>query len=172
MLFMMTACSSRSNAPAPVGVGDPAPDFTAVDQDGGTILLSALHGTNVVLYFYPKDGTPGCTAEACSFRDSYEAFTDAGAVVIGVSGDTLERHREFAAQHQLPFHLISDADRALRTTYQVPKTLGLIAGRVTYVIDDKGVIRLVFNSQMDTQGHIDKALAALRSINALGAGNQ
>jgi peroxiredoxin Q/BCP len=165
-LLMTAACSPPSDARDAIDVGDLAPDFSATDQDGVEITLANFRGTNVVLYFYPRDGTPGCTAQACSFRDSYEAFTDAGAEVIGVSADTLERHREFAAEHNLPFHLLSDADGTLRRLYGVPKTLGLFAGRVTYVIDTGGVVRHVFSSQLKTGKHIEEALATLQAINA------
>lgn len=143
--------------------GDAAPDFTSTSHAGETISLSALRGTWVVLYFYPADDTPGCTAEACSFRDSYEAFTDAGAVVIGVSGNDTTSHTKFADKHRLPFSLLSDTDGSLRSSYGVKKSLGLLPGRVTYVIDPSGVVRKVFSSQLRATKHIDEALATIRS---------
>jgi peroxiredoxin len=100
-----------------------------------------------VVYFYPADDTPGCTAESCSFRDSHEDFVDAGAVVIGISGDSVESHKRFADKHNLPFTLLADADGAARGSWGVGKTLGLLPGRVTYVIDPEGVVRKVFSSQ-------------------------
>lgn len=142
--------------------GDPAPDFTLQDQHGESVTLSELHGKWVVLYFYPKDDTPGCTREACSFRDSHEDFADAGAAVIGVSRDDVDSHRAFAEKHRLPFTLVSDASGELRKTYGVPKTLGLLDGRVTYVIDPEGVVRHVFNSQLRASAHHDEALSAIR----------
>src|SRR5262245_30341866 len=118
-----------------IQIGDPAPDFTAQTQDGQTFQLSTLREQQtVVLFFYPADNTPVCTAEACAFRDSYTDFAEAGAVVVGISGDSLASHRTFAASHRLPFVLLSDADGSLRQKFGVPKTLGLFPGRVTYVI--------------------------------------
>ena len=144
--------------------GDAAPDFTSTSHTGETISLSALKGKWVVLYFYPADDTPGCTAEACSFRDSYEAFTDAGAVVVGVSGNDTTSHTKFADKHHLPFSLLSDTDGALRASYGVKKSLGLLPGRVTFVIDPSGVVRKVFSSQLRATKHIDEALATIRSV--------
>lgn len=145
-----------------IRVGDRAPDFSGTTQDGSVIRLSdVLKERAVVLFFYPRDGTPICTKEACSFRDSYQQFLDAGAEVIGVSGDVTEAHREFAEQHGLPFHLISDGNGSLRKAFGVPKTLGLFPGRVTYVIDRSGVVRLVFSAQFATEEHVRQALSAV-----------
>ena len=143
--------------------GKPAPAFTLTDGSGHKVSLSDFKGKNVVLYFYPKDDTPGCTKEACSFRDSYEAFRDAGAEVIGVSSDSAASHRSFAEKHRLPFALVADARGELRKRYGVPSTLGLLPGRVTYVIDRDGIVRHVFNSQLQATKHVDEALAALRA---------
>jgi len=116
--------------------GQAAPDFTAPRTGGGEFRLSEFRGKSaVVLYFYPKDETPGCTAEACAFRDSYEIFVDAGAEVVGVSGDSVDSHERFAEHHELPFILISDKGGALRRQYGVKATLGVWPGRVTFVID-------------------------------------
>ena len=147
---------------AKIAVGDHAPEFELPGVDE-TVRLTDHRGKWVVLYFYPADDTPGCTAEACSFRDSYEDFTDAGAVVIGVSGDSVDKHRGFAAKHGLPFSLASDGDGALRTAYGVGKTMGLLPGRVTYVIDPEGTVREVFNSQFRAKEHHQRALAAIGS---------
>jgi len=114
--------------------------------------------------FCPKDNTPVCTAEACAFRDSYEAFRDAGAEVIGVSADSDESHRKFAGRHRLPFHLVSDPDGALRSRFGVPKTLGLFPGRVTYLIDRQGVVRHVVSSQLQAARHVDEMLATLKRL--------
>jgi len=118
----------------------------------------------LVLFFYPKDDTPICTKEACAFRDSYETFSAAGAEVIGISSDSAASHRAFAARHKLPFLLASDADGSLRKAFGVPKTLGLFPGRVTYVVDRDGIIRLVFSAQLASQDHVTKALAAVSAI--------
>jgi thioredoxin-dependent peroxiredoxin len=139
-------------------VGVTAPDFTAQAHNGETISLADFRGKkSVVLYFYPRDNTSVCTAQACSFRDSYEDFSAAGAVVIGVSGDSLERHQAFAAKKQLPFLLISDADGSLRQEYGVPNLIGLIPRRVTFVIDREGVVRHVFEAMFSSGPHIEGA---------------
>jgi peroxiredoxin Q/BCP len=145
-----------------IEAGQPAPDFELPDAEGKRIRLADFRGKKaVVLYFYPKDDTPGCTAEACSFRDSYEEFSDAGAEVIGVSSDSASSHAKFAKRHKLPFTLLSDAKGEVRKKYGVPTTLGLLPGRVTFVIDKKGVVRHVFNSQLQATRHVSEALAAL-----------
>ena len=118
----------------------------------------------VVLYFYPKDDTPGCTKEACAFRDSFEEFRRLDAEVLGISSDSVESHRSFAMQHDLPFTLLSDGERKVRRLYGVPNTLGLFPGRVTYVIDEEGVVRHIFSSQLGMEKHVEEALKALRSI--------
>lgn len=150
-----------------VKVGDTAPDFTLSNQSGEKFRLSSLVGKNsIVLYFYPKDFSRGCTAEACAFRDSYEAFKQAGAEVVGVSSQSVESHDKFASLYKLPFILLSDEDQRVRKLYGVPTTLGVLPGRVTYVIDKKGIVRYVFNSQFNPTKHIEEALAILKTINA------
>jgi thioredoxin-dependent peroxiredoxin len=144
-------------------VGDNAPDFELPSQTGATVKLSDERGHWVVVYFYPADDTPGCTAEACSFRDNYEDFTDAGATVIGISGDSVESHVKFADKHNLPFTLLSDEDGELRKAWGVSKSLGLLPGRVTYVIDPEGVVRKRFSSQLRAKQHHHEALAAIRA---------
>jgi thioredoxin-dependent peroxiredoxin len=152
-------------------IGHQAPEFEKTTHKGETISLAKLRGGEgvgakaVVSYFYPKDETPGCTAEACSFRDAYEDFVDAGAVVVGVSADSLASHEQFAANHNLPFELISDEDGALRRAYNVPTSmLGLLPGRVTYVIDRDGKVQHVFNSQIQAKRHVKEALEVVRRI--------
>ncbi len=147
-------------------VGQTAPDFTLPDQHGTPTTLSELRGRWVVAYFYPKDDTPGCTAESCSFRDSFEDFTDAGAVVVGISSDSVESHEAFAAKHQLPFTLLADVEGRVRKEWGVGKTLGLLPGRVTYVIDPEGVVRHKFSSQFKPKAHIDDALRVIREGSA------
>lgn len=145
--------------------GDPAPQFTAMTHEGRQISLADFQGKNsVVLFFYPRDNTPICTQEACTFRDAYEDFVAAGAVVIGVSESSLESHRSFAATQRLPFLLVSDADGALRRAFGVPKTLGFLPGRVTYVIDREGIVRHVFNSQLQGQKHVEEALRIVKEL--------
>ena len=145
-----------------IEVGQKAPDFELPDAEGKRVRLADFKGKKaVVLYFYPKDDTPGCTKEACSFRDSYEDFQDAGAEVIGVSSDSATSHAKFAKRYKLPFTLLSDAKGEVRKKYGVPSTMGLMPGRVTYVIDKRGVVRHVFNSQLQATRHVSEALAAL-----------
>jgi peroxiredoxin Q/BCP len=136
--------------------GDSAPDFELPDRNG------AFRGNSaVVVYFYPKDDTTGCTIEACRFRDDYEKFKDAGAEVIGISDDSTESHGKFAAKYQLPFRLLSDAGGHVRRLYGVKKTFGIIPGRATYVIDRDGVLQRIFLSQAQPAKHVAEALDAL-----------
>ena len=148
-----------------IQVGDHAPEFTWSARTGEQIHLSDFRDKKVVvLFFYPKDGTAVCTKEACAFRDAYDAFVEAGAVVIGVSGDSAERHSAFATQHNLPFYLVSDRDGSLRQAFGVPKTLGLLPGRVTYVIDEGGIVRLVFSSAMTADRHVSEAIKVVGEL--------
>ena len=148
-------------------VGERAPDFTLPRADGTSFRLSdAVRRGAVVLYFYPKDETMGCVAEACAFRDEYDVFTEAGAEVVGVSADSSESHRQFAAHHRLPFVLLTDADGAVRKRYGVGKALGILDGRMTYVIDTKGVVRHVFSSRLQPTRHVAEALAIVRGLAA------
>jgi peroxiredoxin Q/BCP len=148
-----------------VKVGDKAPDFTLPSQLGDNVTLSEYFGKkNVVLYFYPKDESPGCTREACTFRDSYEELTSLGAEVIGVSSQSVESHRSFATHHGLPFILLSDAGNKVRQLYGVPSTMGIIPGRVTYIIDKKGVVRHIFSSQTQAEKHVEEAIETLKEL--------
>lgn len=146
--------------------GQQAPEFETTTHKGEPLSLAKFRGEKaVVLYFYPKDETPGCTAEACTFRDAYEDFVDAGAVVVGVSADSLDKHERFAANHRLPFELISDPDGTLRRKYDVPNSmLGILPGRVTYVIDREGKIAHAFNSQIQAKRHVKEALDVVKRI--------
>jgi peroxiredoxin Q/BCP len=149
----------------PPRAGDPAPDFELPDAGGALVRLSDFRGkAPVVLFFYPKDETPGCTRQACGFRDRFAAFREAGAVVIGISGDSGASHGRFAERHSLPFPLLSDADGAVRARYGVPRTLGLIPGRMTFVIDGDGIIRHAFSSQFRPSRHVNEALASLGRV--------
>ena len=150
-----------------IDVGDVAPDLALSTHNGEQITLADYQGKKaVVLFFYPKDGTPVCTKEACAFRDAYEEFCEAGAVVIGVSSDSSSRHQAFASNHRLPFVLASDKDSKARRAFGVPKSMGLFPGRVTYVIDREGIVRHVFSSQFAADRHVKEALEVIRKLGA------
>ncbi len=153
------------NMSGSVKVGDVAPDFTLKDQRGQTVSLKDFLGKNaVVLYFYPKDNSPGCTKEACKFRDSYEDFKDAGAEVVGVSSQSEESHSIFSTTFALPFILLSDEEGKVRELYGVKSSLGFLPGRVTYVIDKRGIVRHIFSSQLEPERHVEEALRVLRTV--------
>ena len=148
-----------------VKVGDTVPNFTLPSQAGEQVSLKNFIGERpIVLFFYPKDDTPGCTKEACAFRDDHEGFGKLDAEVIGISSDSVESHRSFAAKHDLPYTLLSDEEGKVRKLYGVPNTLGIFPGRVTYVIDREGIVRHVFSSQLGAEKHVEEALITLRSI--------
>ena len=141
-----------------LSIGSKAPDFVLRDQDGnGVHFADRIGKKTIVLYFYPKDFTGGCTQEACAFRDSYEVFKDAGAEVIGVSADAPETHHAFAEQHRLPFTLLSDPGSKVAEAYGLSKKFGFIPARTTFVIDRDGVIRHMFESMVNMGAHIDEA---------------
>lgn len=146
-----------------VKAGQAAPDFELPDQTGTNVRLSQFRGQSaVVLFFYPKDDTTGCTIEACTFRDEMPRFDAMGAKIIGVSSDSSESHARFAGKHDLTFTLLSDKGGRVRKMYGATGLLmGLIPGRVTYVIDREGIVRHVFSSQTAFRGHIEEALRAL-----------
>ncbi|TDN39525.1 peroxiredoxin [Hymenobacter sp. UV11] len=145
--------------------GDLAPDFALPTTTGSIFKLSEHRGHPVILYFYPKDGSSGCTKEACSFRDQYQDFTDLGAEVIGISSDDEQSHQQFTQKYQLPFPLLSDANGQLRKQYAVPRAvLGLLPGRVTYVLDGEGRVRYVFNSLNEATSHVLNAKDILRDM--------
>ncbi len=146
-----------------IDVGDAAPEVTLETHSGEQVALADYRGKNaVVVFFYPKDGSPVCTKEACAFRDAYEDFVEAGAVVIGISSDSAARHQAFASEHRLPFVLVSDKDGKARRAFGVPKSMGLLPGRVTYVIDKEGIVRRMFSSQLDAARHVRESLDAVR----------
>ena len=147
-----------------VKVGEQAPDFTLQDQNGTQISLKDFRGKAVVLYFYPKDDTPGCTVESCAFRDQYEVFKSAGAEVIGISGDSPESHQKFSSKHQLPFTLLSDKGNKIRQLYGATAAFGLFPGRVTYVINAEGLVQYIFDSMLNFKGHVEEALKQLQSL--------
>lgn len=147
--------------------GEKAPDFTLLTGTGELFnLATALKKNSIVLYFYPKDDTRGCTAEACSFRDQYEIFKEYGAEVVGISSDDSQSHQKFTAKYNLPFILLSDPGNNVRKQYKVPKTLGLIPGRVTFVIDKTGEIVYAFNSLSKPLEHVNGTLEILKKLNS------
>ena len=144
-------------------INDKAPLFKGIGYDGNEIKLSDYLGkSNVVLYFYPKDNSPGCTKEACRFRDEFDEFNKLNAIIIGVNRASVESHRRFKEKRNLPFNIISDADGEIYKSYEVKS--GLISERVTYVIDRNGVIREVYNSQLNYMKHPEIARTALEKI--------
>jgi len=147
-----------------LGVGDSLPDFTLEDQNGEMHSPASARGKWLVLFFYPKDDTPGCTAEACSFRDNAAVFEGLNAEVWGISGDDGVSHRRFATRHNLAFPLLSDRNNSLRRSMGVPKALGLLPGRVTYVVDGVGVIRHVFSNLLDGPAHVREAERILNTL--------
>jgi peroxiredoxin Q/BCP len=150
-------------------VGQEAPDFTAAIQDGTSLTLSDYHGEWVVLYFYPKDDTPGCTAQACNLRDGYQALQDAGLTVIGVSEDDATSHEAFADAHDLPFPLVADPDHAVLNAYGVYGERSMFGNtfmgtkRTTYLIDPEGMIRHVFK-RPKTDAHTQEVLRTFERL--------
>ena len=145
-------------------IGDKIPSFTSIDSKGNSFDIKEYIGKPLVIYFYPKDDTPGCTIQACTFRDKYDDFKALGAEVIGISSDSLKSHQKFASRYKLPFILLSDFDKKIRIQFGVPNDfLGLIPGRATYVIDKKGVVQLIFDST-SAKIHIEKALEILKTM--------
>jgi peroxiredoxin Q/BCP len=148
--------------------GDRAPDFSGVTADGQRLALAEFRGKPLILYFYPKDDTPGCTKEACSFRDHKGEIEAAGAALVGVSMDTVESHQKFISKHSLNFPLLSDRDGAIAKAFGVTRLGGLIpflpVKRVTFVIDREGVVRKVIASELSMDAHVDGALDALRNL--------
>lgn len=168
-LSVVAACSiimyQMFNKPKALQVGDTAPNFTLQNQDGNTISLSDFHGQkNVVLFFYPKDQTEGCTKEACRFRDRYEEITELGAEVIGINGDGTSSHKKFVEKHQLPYHLVTDEGGKTRKAYGVGTIYLILPDRVSFVIDKEGVIRHVYKGNANAEQHVDEALGALKKL--------
>ena len=146
-------------------VGEMAPDFTLKDQDGNAVSLSDFREKkNVVVYFYPKDNTPICTREACQFRDEYPAFEGIDAEVLGISADGGATHRDFAEKHRLPFRVLSDPGHDVAKQWDAMSGFGMMAGRVTYVIDKTGKICHVTNARFSAAKHVEEAKAALKRM--------
>lgn len=174
LALLLAACSKEAPSAPPsaskttsesatgeLAVRSPAPDFSAKAHDGTDVRISALKGKPVVVYFYPKDETPGCTKEACAFRDAWNELAKTGVVLIGISSDTLESHKKFAEHHKLPFHLVSDADGSIAKAYGVPTTLGYTA-RQTFVIGPDGNLKKIYRS-VDVSKHAAEIVADVRS---------
>ncbi|GAM18186.1 hypothetical protein SAMD00019534_013610, partial [Acytostelium subglobosum LB1] len=145
-------------------VGDEAPDFESIDKDGNSVTLSQFAGRILVLYFYPKDNTPGCTAQACEFRDKYEDFVKEGAAVIGVSTDSSESHQKFSERYKLPFTLITDKKNEIASKYGVGKELFVLPGRTTFIIDQQGKIACEYSSLLRATNHISEALKCIKAL--------
>ncbi len=163
LLVMILIVANASNAQVSVDKGKPAPDFTGKDQDGKNVSLSQYQGKKVVLYFYPKDDTPGCTAEACSLRDNYDSLTNAGYIILGVSADSEQSHKDFKSKYNLPFTLIADVDKTIANKYGVwvekerdgQKYWGM--ARTTFIIDEKGIVVGKID-KVDTKQHATQVL--------------
>ncbi|MCB2219220.1 MAG: peroxiredoxin [Bacteroidetes bacterium] len=149
-----------------LAVGSTVPKFELKDQHGQLFSLESVLGKkNLVIFFYPKDDSPGCTKQACSFRDQFEVFADEDAMIIGISGQSVKSHLEFAQKHRLNYTLLSDEGNKVRKQFGVPSDLfGLIPGRVTYVIDKQGKVIYMFNSQVQTEKHVTEALRILKEL--------
>ena len=149
-----------------LSAGTRVPSFTLKDQDNVEFRLDdALGKGPLVFFFYPKDESPGCTAEACSFRDANPALAAAGATVVGISRDSVESHKKFQEKHGFPFRLLADVDGKVRDAFQVPKAaFGLVDGRVTYVVDKDGVVRHVFESLLRATKHVDEAIDVVKKL--------
>jgi peroxiredoxin Q/BCP len=166
LLFTSYITFSQKNNMNEIKIGSSIPTFTLPDQNGNLFDINSVLGKkNLVIYFYPKDDSPGCTAQACSFRDQFEVFKEADAVIIGISGQSVESHKEFAEKHRLSFTLLSDEGNKIRKQFGVPSDLlGLLPGRVTFVADKKGKVIYVFNSQTQATKHVDEALGILKEL--------
>jgi peroxiredoxin Q/BCP len=149
-----------------IEVGSVIPQFTLPDQNGDLFSINSVLGKkNLVIYFYPKDDSPGCTKEACSFRDKFDVFSEADAEIIGISGQSVESHKKFAENYRLNYTLLSDKGNKIRKLFGVPTNfLGLLPGRVTYVADKSGKVVYIFSSQTQTQQHVDNALKILNEL--------
>jgi peroxiredoxin Q/BCP len=166
VLFTAYLTFHKDNQMTELKIGSIIPSFVLPDQNGNLFNIDSVKGKkNLVIYFYPKDDTPGCTAQACSFRDQFEVFQEADAVIIGISGQSVKSHKEFALKHRLTFTLLSDEGNKIRKQFGVPTNfLGLLPGRVTYVADKTGKIIYIFNSQTQATKHVDEALRILKRV--------
>jgi peroxiredoxin Q/BCP len=144
-------------------VGTAFPEFSLEDDEGGTVDRDSILGGWTVMFFYPKDHSPGCTMESCAFRDSHDCFKQAGVTVYGVSTDSIESHRAFRAKHGLQYNLLSDRGGILAKALGLKKSLGFIPARTTLVIDESGIVQTVYTSHTNMRGHVTEALKAIES---------
>lgn len=144
--------------------GDRLPDIALEDQDGKILALHSFIGKPLVIYFYPKNNTRVCTAQACGFRDNYEAFLESNAEIIGISSDSSDSHKEVANRRNLPFILLSDAKKEARKAFGLPSILGLLPGRVTFIADQEGIIKHTFRADFNANKHIEEALKVVQSL--------
>ena len=167
LYFSFKNNDQKINTMDKIQVGSEVPVFSLPDQNGNTYSLKdVLEKKKLVIYFYPKDDTPGCTKEACYFQDMFEVFKEADAEVIGISGQSVESHKKFADKNRLTFTLLSDEGNKIRKQFGVPTNfLGLLPGRVTYVVDKTGKVIYMFNSQTEVTKHIDEALRIIQELN-------
>jgi thioredoxin-dependent peroxiredoxin len=162
MLAIVLVLASTTGMGQQLKEGSKVPEFSLPDQSGQVFdLKSVLGKKKLVIYFYPKDDSPGCTREACAFRDQYEVFTKADAMVIGISSQSVDSHKKFAEKYQLPFTLLSDTAQKVRKLFQIHA--GILPGRVTFVVDKTGTIVYVFDSQMQATKHVENALNIIRN---------
>ncbi len=162
IIFFINATLMKNE---PIKIGDTIPSFTLKDQNGNDFSINDYIGKSVlVIYFYPKDDTPGCTKEACSFRDNFQYFTDLNTKVIGISSDSVVSHKKFAEKYRLPFTLLADTKKEVRKLFGVPKFSGFIPGRVTYIIDKNGKIIFIFNSMRNAEKHIIEAKRIIQNM--------
>ena len=166
LLFIVCTFFNSAQNMKKIEVGSPAPLFTLADQNGNLFSINSVIGKkNLVIYFYPEDDSPGCTKEACYFRDEFEVFSEADALIIGISGQSVESHKKFAEKYRLSFTLLSDEGDKVRKLFGVPVNFfGLLPGRVTYVIDKSGKVVYIFNSQTQAKRHVDEALKVLKGL--------
>jgi peroxiredoxin Q/BCP len=165
LLMVGTTTSTLSAQPVnKIEVGSHVPQFKLPDQHGKIFDLRSVVGKkNLVIYFYPKDGTPGCTKEACAFRDNIDYFRKSNAMVIGISGDNIKSHQKFEKDNHLNFILLSDLGNKIRKLFGVPSSMmGVVPGRVTYVVNRKGIVIHIYNSLSKPENHIQEALSALK----------
>lgn len=164
--YLPTCSQPDNNKMHKIKKGSKVPLFTLKDQDGRFFNIENVTGKkNLVIYFYPMDDSPGCTKEACYFRDQYEVFMQQDAMIIGISGQSVESHKKFAEKYNLTYTLLSDEGNKVRKLFGVPGNLfGSLPGRVTYVADKTGTVVYVFNSQTDPQKHVDEALRILKEL--------
>jgi peroxiredoxin Q/BCP len=166
LFFASYLTFNKGNRMNEIKVGSSIPAISLPDQNGNLFDINSVLGKkNMVIYFYPKDDSPGCTAQACAFRDQFEVFSDTDAVIIGISSQSVKSHKEFAEKHRLSFTLLSDEGNKIRKQFGVPTNLfGLLPGRVTYVADKTGKVIYTFNSQLQAEKHVDEALRILKEL--------